>query len=144
MLNASSKAVYDTGDDNHDSGFGLENQIGMQKRKGQHRGADGKFESSMKDVDDLDLEPGFGKSFDQSRGPKGGQKVNKKMSMQGGAMGGRKGGDPFETGTKKRKGRGAGGHVANVFYDSQLPGSQPMVLAHADSMGGGMDSELYS
>ena len=82
MLNASSKAVYDTGDDGHESGFGLENQIGMQKRKGQHRGADGKFESSMKDVDDLDLEPGFGKSFDQGRGSKGGQKVKgQKISM---------------------------------------------------------------
>ena len=37
----------------------------MPKRKGQHRGADGKFESSMKDIDDhMDLEPAFGKSFD--------------------------------------------------------------------------------
>lgn len=64
--------------------------------------------------------------------------------MQGHPMGGRKGGDPFDNGTKKRKGRGAGGQVANVFYDSQLPGSQNMVLAHSDSMGGGMDSEFLS
>ena len=65
LLNATSKSVYDTGDDAHESGFGLENQIGMPKRKGQHRGADGKFESSMKDIDDhMDLEPAFGKSFD--------------------------------------------------------------------------------
>ena len=120
MVNASSRSVYDTGDDGHEPGFGLENQMGMPKRKGQHRGADGKFESSLKDVDDMDLEPAFGKGFDQGRGPKGGgPKVKgQKTTMQGNPMGSRKNGDPFDNGTKKRKGRGAGGHVANVFYDS--------------------------
>ena len=43
-------------------------------------------------------------------------KANKGLNMGGMNMG-RKGNDLFE-GPKKRKGRGAGGHVANVFYDS--------------------------
>ena len=59
MVAVCSKSVYDM-DDGLESGFGVERDMGLTKRKGQHRGADGKFESSMKDADDMDMDTGFG------------------------------------------------------------------------------------
>ena len=74
--------------------------------------------------DDFDMD-GFG------AGPFGKDKLSKKVSKSNKFMdiGGRNTKDPFEGPKKKGRGRPAGtsGHVANVFYDSQLPPtSQPL------------------
>ena len=59
MVAVSTKSIYEM-DDGLETGFGVERDIGTMKRKGQHRGADGKFESSLKDVEDMDIDQGFG------------------------------------------------------------------------------------
>ena len=116
MVAVNTKSVYEM-DDGLDS-FSLERDIGMTKRKGQHRGADGKFESSMKDGDDFDMDLGGG-GFGNHKQINKASKASK-LQMGGSINMGRKGNDPLEFASmpKKRKGRGAGGHVANVFYDS--------------------------
>ena len=125
MLDVPSKSIYELDEDA--SGFDRDIN-GMQKKRGQNRGADGKFESSLKDLDD-DIEPGFGANTFGSQ--KQTSKQNKVTKF--------KENDPFEARpVKRRKGRGA---VANVFYDSQLPDSQPQ-LANADSLQGSLDSRM--
>ena len=56
MLAVPSKSIYEL--DEEATGFDRDLN-GMQKKRGQNRGADGKFESSLKDLDD-DIESGFG------------------------------------------------------------------------------------
>ena len=114
-LAVNTKSNYDM-DDGIDNGFGIETNIGV-KRKGQHRGADGKFESNLKDIDVLDMDEGFGSIYGSQKSNK--QSKASKIASMGSTMGiNRKVNDPFDGPKKRKGGRGAGGHVATVFYDS--------------------------
>ena len=87
------------------------------RKKGQHRGADGKFESQTSMIDDYEMENNFASGpFGNDPPPKKRAKNNKMITIEGD----RKGKDPFAPPPKKRaRGRPSGtGHVANVFYDS--------------------------
>lgn len=111
-------------DNEIESGFGMDRDGDrFSKKKGQSRGADGKFEAAggMKDDDEFDMD--FA-AYGSDKPTKKREKPDKFMDM-----GGRKGNDLFEGQKKKGRGRpsGTGGHVANVFYDSQLPVSQDMM-----------------
>ena len=127
-----------------DMGSGYDLDRFPKRNKSQHRGADGKFESKGMRGDDLDMEGLGGGPFGNIKHSNKSAKMNKFMDM-----GGRRGIDPFE-GLSKKKSRGrptgTGGHVANVFYDSQLPGSQDHMGLSAsmdgDALGDGLaDSE---
>ena len=108
MLSVPMKSVYEMNLDDCDMDGGKFDRDPLKKR-GQNRGLDGKFESSLKDLDDdfsdIDMqESNFGGAKKQStRGQIKMNKTNKEL---------------FDVAppTRKRKGRGA---VANVFYDSQ-------------------------
>ena len=139
-----------------DGGIGMESNFDkMGRKKGQQRGADGKFESlgkgKMSDEFDFpDLNVGGSRNDLLSKKK---SKASKIMSI-GGAKN-----DPFEAPPKKRaRGRPSGtGHVANVFYEPQpTPASQDSDFGASNTGGemmhtgkyfgvgihGGLDSEL--
>ena len=141
-------ADIDGGDLGMDSNFGK-----MGKKKGQLRGADGKFESMGGMNDDFDMN-NFTSSgpYRNEQMPKKKSKASKIMSLTGSKN------DPFEAPKKKGRGRPSGtgaSQVANAFYEPQAPqASQDIDVIGPSSMGsdnlhtgkylGGMDGGLDS
>ena len=111
MLSVPSKSVYDIDENGMGGGYG-DDRDALQKKKGQHRGADGKFEASLKDLDD-DIEAGYGgaSGFGNHKQQQNNKPTkNSKINMNGGIKSFTRGeNDPFEAPITRRKGRGAGG-----------------------------------
>ena len=99
-----------------DGGLEIEKEFDkIARKKGQHRGADGKFESLGNMNDDFDMNTYGSGPYVQEHITKKKSKANKIMSL-----GDTKSGDLFQGPKKKGRGRPAGaGQVANLFYNSQ-------------------------
>ena len=99
-----------------DGGDDIEKEFDkIVRKKGQQRGADGKFESMNQINDDFNLGDYNAGSYMNEQISKKKSKASKIMSI-----GDNKSGDLFVGPKKKGRGRPSGtGHVANVFYDSQ-------------------------